>query len=468
MNSKITSSNSSPSLQFLGAAGTVTGSRYLVEAAGQRILVDCGLFQGYKQLRERNWAKFPVEPALIDTVLLTHAHLDHAGYLPALVKQGFAGKILCTEATRGLSELLLPDSAHLQEEEARYAKKKGFSRHTNPLPLYTQEDAATCLTRFETRPFLETQQLAPGISARFIPAGHLLGAAQIALNLDGQRLHFTGDLGRSTDALMKAPAPFEGADVLVCESTYGNRRHPNIDAEAELAPVIQRVVARGGVIVIPAFAIGRTQNLMLHIARLRRSGKIPRVRVYLNSPMAIDATELYHRHHDEHHVTDSECRDMFELPTMVHSVEGSKVLNRQQGPMIIISASGMLTGGRVLHHVVAFGQDPRNAIVLAGFQAGGTRGAALARGEKTLRIFGRDVPIEAEVVAMESFSGHADSEELLAWLRNAPTKPNMTYITHGEPDAAEALRGRIDHELGWRCRVPEQLERVSLDTGAAA
>jgi metallo-beta-lactamase family protein len=468
MNSSTTSSKSQPSLQFLGAAGTVTGSRYLVEAAGQRILIDCGLFQGYKQLRERNWAKFPVAPASIDTVLLTHAHLDHAGYLPALVRQGFTGKILCTEATRELSELLLPDSAHLQEEEARYARKKGYSKHSNPLPLYTQEDAASCLSRFESRPFLETQKVAPGISARFIPAGHVLGAAQIALNLDGRRLHFTGDLGRSSDALMKAPAPFEGADILVCESTYGNRRHPATDPDAELAQVIQRVAGRGGVIVIPAFAIGRAQGLMLHIARLRKQGKIPAVPVYLNSPMAIDATEIYHRHHDEHHVTSAECRDMFELATMVHTVDQSKALNLQRGPMIIISASGMLTGGRVLHHVLAFGQDSRNAILLAGFQAGGTRGAALVRGEKMLRIFGREVPIEAEVVAMESFSGHADSEELLAWLRPAPTPPQMTYITHGEPDAADALRGRIDHELGWRCRVPEQLERVSLDSEAMA
>ena len=461
------SSPASRSLHFLGAAGTVTGSRYLIQAAGQRILVDCGLFQGYKQLRERNWADFPVAPASIDTVLLTHAHLDHAGYLPALVKQGFAGRILCTEATRDLSQLLLPDSGHLLEEQARYAKKKGYSKHANPLPLYTQEDAMTCLTRFDGRPFLEPQALAPGVSARFIPAGHILGAAQIALTIDGRRLHFTGDLGRASDALMKAPAPFEGADVLVCESTYGNRRHPTADAEAELAPVIKRVAARGGVIVIPAFAVGRAQALMLHIARLRQRGEIPRVPVYLNSPMAINATDLYHRHHDEHHVTDAECRDMFELATMVRTVEESKALNMQRGPMIIISASGMLSGGRVLHHLVAFGQDSRNAILLAGYQAGGTRGAALVRGEKSLRIFGQEVPIQAEVVAMESFSGHADSEELLAWLRPAPVTPKMTYITHGEPDAADALRGRIERELGWHCRVPEHLERVPLGGEAA-
>lgn len=450
------------SLQFLGAAGTVTGSRYLLQAGGRRILVDCGLFQGFKQLRERNWAPFPVAPASIDTVLLTHAHLDHADYLPALVRQGFRGRILCTEATRDLSRLLLPDSGHLLEEEARFAKKRGYSKHADPLPLYTEEDADACLKHFDGRPFLEPQPIADGVSACFIPAGHILGAAQIALTLDGKRLHFTGDLGRAADPLMKPPAPFEGADVLVCESTYGNRRHANADAEAELAPVIKRVAARGGVIVIPAFAIGRAQGLMLHIARLRDRGEIPRIPVYLNSPMAIDATDLYHRHHDEHHVTDAECRAMYELATMVRSAEESKALNRQRGPMIIISASGMLSGGRVLHHLKAFGQDSRNAILLAGYQAGGTRGAALIRGERTLRLFGQTVPIKAEVVAMESFSGHADGEELLSWLGTAPP-PDMTYITHGEPDAADALRSRIAHELGWACRVPEHLERVPLD-----
>lgn len=461
----MTTSNGA-TLQFLGAAGTVTGSRYLIEHQGRRILVDCGLFQGYKQLRERNRAGFPVVPASIDTVLLTHAHLDHAGYLPALVKQGFTGRILCTQATFELSQLLLPDSGHLLEEEARYAKRKGYSRHTEPLPLYTEADAMACLKRFDGRPFLEPQTLAPGINARFLPAGHILGAAQIALTLDGHRLHFTGDLGRATDSLMRAPAPFEGADLLVCESTYGNRRHPNADAEAELAPVIKRVAARGGVIIIPAFAVGRAQGLMLHIARLRQRGEIPRVPVFLNSPMAINATGIYHRHHGEHHVTDAECRGMYELATMVRSVEESKALNRRRGPMIIISASGMLSGGRVLHHLQAFGQDSRNAILLAGYQAGGTRGAALVRGERTLRIFGQNVPINAEVVAMESFSGHADSEELLAWLGTAPP-PQMTYITHGEPDAADVLRGRIAHELGWACRVPEHLERVPLEPSVA-
>jgi metallo-beta-lactamase family protein len=454
--------SSTPTLQFLGAASTVTGSRYLVESAGQRILVDCGLFQGYKQLRDRNRADFPVPPDTIDTVLLTHAHLDHSGYLPALVRNGFRGKVICTPATRELCSLLLPDSGHLQEEEARYARKKGFSKHANPTPLYTLEDAKAALERLVAHDFDQEIKVGPGIRARFHPAGHLLGAAQISLEIGGRIVHFSGDLGRTHDPLMRPPVPLQQADVLVCESTYGNRRHARVDAEAELAPVIRRVAARGGVIVIPAFAVGRAQGLMLHIARLRQRGEIRDVPVFLNSPMAIDATDIYHRYHAEHHVTDAECWAMYELATMVRSVEESKALNQRSGPMIIISASGMLTGGRVLHHLEAFAPDSRNAIVLSGYQAGGTRGAALAGGADTLRMFGREVPIRAEVVALESFSGHADADEILAWMGGTSRAPQVTYVTHGEPDAADTLRGRIGRELGWQAHVPEHLERVSV------
>ncbi|WP_147652651.1 MBL fold metallo-hydrolase RNA specificity domain-containing protein [Vulcaniibacterium gelatinicum] len=455
---------SSSTLQFLGAAGTVTGSRYLVEAGGRRILVDCGLFQGYKQLRERNRAPFPVPPDTLDAVLLTHAHLDHSGYLPALVRDGFRGRVLCTPATRDLCALLLPDSAHLLEEEARYARKAGYSRHAEPTPLYTIADAEAALERFEPHDFERDIALAPGVGARFHPAGHLLGAAQIRLEVGGMVVHFSGDLGRPHDPLMRPPRTLQEADVLVCESTYGNRVHPRLDPEAELAPVIRRVAARGGVIVVPAFAVGRAQGVMLQIARLRQRGEIPRVPVFLNSPMAIDATDLYHRYHAEHHVSDAECQAMYELATMVRTVEESKALNRRHGPMIILSASGMLSGGRVLHHLEAFAPDPRNAIVLSGFQAGGTRGAALAGGADRLRMFGREVPIRAEVVVLQSFSGHADADELLAWMGGARRAPAATYVTHGEPDAADTLRGRIRRELGWHARVPEHMERISLDT----
>lgn len=454
---------SDSTLQFLGAAGTVTGSRYLVEANGRRVLVDCGLFQGYKQLRERNWAPFPVDPVSIDTVVLTHAHLDHSGYLPALVKQGFNGRIHCTDGTAALCGLLLPDSGHLLEEEARFAARKGYSKHKEPLPLYTERDAELSLRHLKGHDYEQPVEIAPGMTVRFHPAGHILGAAHVSLDVDGRRLHFSGDLGRQHESLMNPPTPLPACDVLVCESTYGNRAHVAIDQEAELAPIVRRVAARGGVMVIPAFAVGRAQALMLHIARLRHRGEIPPVPVFLNSPMAVDATRLYHQHHAEHHVTEDDCRRMFELATFVNSVEESKALNRRRGPMIIISASGMATGGRVLHHIEAFGPDPRNAIVLSGYQAGGTRGASLAGGAKTLRMFGRDVPIVAEVVQLEGFSGHADAAELLDWMRTAPTPPRMVYVTHGEPDAADALRARIKRELGWQARVPEHLERVSLE-----
>ena len=450
-----------PSLSFLGATGTVTGSRYLIEAKGRRIIIDCGLFQGYKQLRLRNWNPFPVPPKSIDSVLLTHAHLDHSGYLPALVRNGFQGHIHCTPATAELCGLLLPDSGHLQEEEARYAKRKGYSRHANPKPLYTLEDARAALDHFRETAFDKVLDLGDGITARFIPAGHLLGAAQIQVTVDGRTVHFSGDVGRETDPLMHGPRPYPGADILVTESTYGNRVHPQNDPEAELAEVINRVARRGGAIVIPAFAVGRIQGVMLQIARLRAREAIPYIPVYLNSPMGVDATAIYHNHHDEHHVSWEDCKAMFDLAERVRTVEESKELNRRNGPMIIISASGMLAGGRVLHHLVSFGPDPKNAIVLSGFQAGGTRGAVLARGERHLRLFGREIEIRAEVIQLEGISGHADANELLGWMGQAKP-PEMTYVTHGEPDSADALRFRIDHELGWNVRVPEHLERVSI------
>lgn len=458
--------NSPASLQFLGAAGTVTGSRYLLETNGRRVLIDCGLFQGYKQLRDRNRGAFPVPPETIDTVLLTHAHLDHSGYIPALVRDGFRGKVICTPATAELCSLLLPDSGYLQEEEARFAKKRGYSKHADPQPLYTVEDAKVSLEHFVTQDFDAEFNVAGDVRARFLHAGHLLGAAQVSANVAGTTVHFSGDLGRPQDPLMRPPLPLGEADILVCESTYGNRRHPRIDAEAELAPVIRRVAGRGGVIVIPAFAVGRSQGIMLQIARLRQRGEIPAVPVFLNSPMAIDATDIYHRFHDEHHVSLDECRAMYSIATLVRSVEESKALNLRRGPMIIVSASGMLTGGRVLHHLQAFGSDARNAILLSGFQAGGTRGAALAAGADHLRMFGHDVPIRAEVVQLESFSGHADADEILDWMRNARHAPKMTYLTHGEPDSADTLRGRINRELKWQARVPEHLERIDLEQPA--
>ena len=450
-------------LQFLGAAGTVTGSRYLVETNGHRILVDCGLFQGYKQLRDRNRAPFPVPPETIDAVILTHAHLDHSGYIPALIRDGFRGKVICTPATAELCSLLLRDAGYLQEEAARHAKKRGYSKHRNPLPLYTLKDAEASLDHFVINDFDREFEAGDGILARFIPAGHLLGAAQIKIQTGGKTIHFSGDLGRVRDPLMRPPRPLHEADILVCESTYGNRSHTQVDPESELTPILKRVLGGGGVVIIPAFAVGRAQGIMLHIARLQQRQDIPNVPVFLNSPMAIDATEIYHRHHDEHHVTDADCQAMYRLATRVNTPEESKNLNRRTGPMIIISASGMLTGGRVLHHLRAFAGDARNAILLGGFQAGGTRGAALVNGADHLRMFGQDVAIRAEVVQLESFSGHADANEIIDWMRHAERPPEMIYLTHGEPDGADALRFRIKHELQWEARAPEHLETIDLE-----
>ncbi|TFD74964.1 MBL fold metallo-hydrolase [Cryobacterium sp. Sr8] len=451
---------SDSTLRFLGAADTVTGSRYLVESGDRRVLIECGLFQGYKLLRDRNRLPFPVPPESIDAVVLTHAHLDHSGYLPALVRDGFAGPIYSTVGTAELCSLVLPDSGHLLEEEASYSKKRGSSRHTNPRALYTVADAVRSLESFRVRDFDQELDLGPSLRATFIPAGHILGAAQIRLDVAGTAVHFTGDLGRADDPLMKPPRALGAVDVLVAESTYGDRKHAGADPEEELGAVIRRVAQRGGVVMIPAFAVGRSESVLLHLSRLRAAGAIPDIPIYLNSPMAIDASEVYRRHAEEHRLTPDEFRDMYRLATLVHSVDESKLLNLRGGPMIIISASGMLTGGRILHHVIAYGSDRRNAIILTGYQAGGTRGAALLRGEDHLRIYGRDVPIKAEVVALESMSAHADSDGVIEWMRAAPRPPAMTYLTHGEPASADTLRVRIKRELGWNARVPEHLESI--------
>ncbi|HWL63218.1 MAG TPA: MBL fold metallo-hydrolase [Steroidobacteraceae bacterium] len=450
-------------LRFLGATGTVTGSRYLVEHEGMRVLVDCGLFQGYKQLRLRNWGNFPVPPDSIDAVILTHAHLDHSGYLPRLVRKGFRGRIYCTPPTEALSEVLLADSGRLQEEEAGYASRKKSSRHAQPLPLYSEADAKACMASFTARETGAEFALGRDLSFSLLPAGHLLGAAQVRMRVGRKVLHFSGDIGRDNDLLMPPPAPLGEVDALVCEATYGNRQHPAVDVADEIAAVVQRVAARGGVIVIPAFAVGRTQELLVHLDRLRRNGAIPALPVFVNSPMAQAATEVHRRFCGGLRLSAEECQRISEFATPTRTVEESKALNGLQGPAIIISASGMLTGGRVLHHVAAYGPDRRNAIVLAGFQAAGTRGARLAAGERSLRIFGTDVPINAEVVNLQGLSAHADRDGVLRWVQRAARPPGMVYVTHGEPEAADALRYSLEHQLGIPARVPEHLETVSIE-----
>ena len=455
-------------LAFLGAAGTVTGSRTLVEHGGARLLVDCGLFQGYKPLRLRNWAPFPLDPAALDGIVLTHAHLDHSGYLPRLVRLGFRGRIWCTPGTAALCRILLPDSARLLAEEAEYANRRGSSRHHPAEPLYDEHDVVLALKQLREVDVHEAFAPVDGVQARFRRQGHILGAAAATLEHDGMRVVFSGDIGRPHDAVMQAPEPPDEADWIVMEATYGNRRHAGVDVEAELSEALRPVLARGGVAVIPAFAVGRAQVLLHAIARLQQEGRIPDAPVYLNSPMASSVTALYRRFPDDHRLDAAALAELDRNTHIINSVEESKALNRRKGPMIIVSASGMATGGRVLHHLIAFASDPRNAIVLSGYQAGGTRGASLAAGARTLRIYGQDVSVKAQVVQIEAASGHADADELVEWLRSAPRPPRGVFIVHGEPDAADALRVRIEHELGWPAHVPEYLERADLATGIGA
>lgn len=450
-------------LQFCGATGTVTGSRYLVTHVGRPLLVDCGLFQGYKQLRQRNWARLPFDPVTTGAVVLTHAHLDHSGYLPLFVRQGFKGPIYCTAATRDLCRILLPDSGRIQEEDAERANRRHYSRHSPALPLYTEADALAALEQFETREYETAFEPVPGIEATLSPAGHLLGSAMVQLGDGHRRLLFTGDLGRLQDLIMRPPVSRPAADVMVVESTYGNRVHDATDPARVLGAVIRRVSARGGVVIVPAFSVGRTQTLLWCLHRLRAQGDIPAaLPIYLNSPMAIDATSIYRRHHREHRLSAQECSAMCGVARMVNTVEDSRALNRRRGPMVIVSASGMATGGRVVHHLKAFAPDPANAIVLTGFQAGGTRGAALLEGADSLKIHGEYVPVRAEVVSIDNLSAHADSAEILAWLAATPDVPHQVYVTHGEPAAADALRHRIEEQLRWKCCVPEYLETVDV------
>lgn len=454
-------------LTFLGAADTVTGSRYLLSGDDARVLVDCGLFQGYKVLRARNRSPFPVPASSIDAVVLTHAHLDHSGYVPALVRGGFQGRVYASEGTVELCRIMLLDSAHLMEEEARHAARHGCSRHADPQPLYTVEDATRALEHFVAVPEDEEFSVADGISARLVPAGHILGAMSAYVGIQGRTVCVSGDLGRPDDPLMRPPRPFEGADILIAESTYGNRAHVAEDPEDRLGDVVRRTLRRGGVVLIPAFAVGRTETVLLHLSRLLDSGRIPEAPIYVNSPMAVSVADVYRRHPAEHRLDAQELERLYSIADEVRSVDESKLLNLRGGPMIIVSASGMLAGGRILHHLQAYGPDPRNAIVLTGFQAAGTRGSHLLDGERTLRVYGQDVPIRAEVVDIGSMSAHADADEVIGWMRGAPRPPETVYVTHGEPAAADALRLRVERELGWRARVPEHLEEIRLEPGSS-
>jgi metallo-beta-lactamase family protein len=462
-------------LTFLGAAGSVTGSKYLVEAAGKRLLVDCGLFQGTSELKARNWKSLPVDPKTFDYVMLTHAHLDHTGWLPVLVKSGYRGPIFANPATIELTTILLKDSAHLQQEDALHAQTHKYSHHENPQALYVPEDVDPVLKLLKPMPRSGGFDISPEFHVVSYDAGHILGSSSLELTITegGKKIVvvFSGDIGRYNQVILKDPAtPSSNADVLICESTYGDREHEAGDPGEVLAQIVNRVVKRGGSIVIPAFAIGRTQSFMYYLKQLEDQQRIPRVPVYVDSPMALNATQLYVKHTEDHDLVfaQEEGSDGKGDPLNVHvfhlasSVEDSKAINNVKTPCIIISASGMITGGRVLHHLAQRLPDPRNAVILAGFQAEGTRGRALQEGAKSVNIYGDVVPVGAEIVTMGQFSAHAGKSELLRWLAALPAPPKQTYLTHGEPQAAQALQAAIQDKFKWKAAVARYLDTVTL------
>lgn len=443
-------------LTFLGATETVTGSKYLLEHENKKILIDCGLFQGPKELRLRNWGDLPLNPDSIDAVLLTHAHIDHSGYIPKLVKAGFTGPVYCSEATLDLCKILLPDSGHLQEEDAEAANREGWTKHHPALPLYTEKDARECLKYFKPLPFGQTYNLGRDLSFMFHRAGHILGAAFIRISDGYTSILFSGDIGRLHNPVMKPPAKIQDADYLVVESTYGDRLHNADDPTEDIEKIVRRTVARGGTLVIPAFAVGRAQMLLYHFYILKSERRIPNIPVYLDSPMAINATDLLHRHMNDHRLSPEECAAVCNVATYTRTVAESKAIseNNNSMPKVIISASGMATGGRVLHHLKHYIGDPRNTILLAGFQAAGTRGDRLARGEKEIKIHGHLWPVRAEIVKLDNMSAHADYSEILTWLENFSSPPRRVFVTHGELEAAQAMKEKIEERFEWNVTVP--------------
>lgn len=454
-----------PILTFLGATGTVTGSRFMIETSRACVLVDAGLYQGVADLRRRNWEQSVPDAATIDAVVLTHAHLDHSGYLPRLARDGFHGDIHCTRETGELAAVVLRDSAHLQEEDAAYANHAGYSRHAPALALYGEKDVANMLHQFRAAAYGERVQVAPGVHVTLHPAGHILGSATALLEADGARVLFSGDLGRPEHPLVAPASPPPAAEVVVVESTYGDRRHTPADPEL-LATAIDRTLDREGTVLVPAFAVDRTELVLMELKRLMSTGRIPQVPVYVDSPMALETLRIYRRalHDPELVRTDLGPGDPFDPGHLVaaRSAAESERLNRPTEPCIIVSASGMAAGGRVLHHLAHQLPDARNTVVLTGYQAIGTRGRQLLEGARVVKIHGSYVPVRAEVVQLGDFSVHADSDEILAWLRKLPREPDTVYVVHGEPPASKALVDRITDELGWCATAPHYQERVRL------
>jgi len=462
-----------PTLQFLGGAGTVTGSKFVLEAGGTRVMIDCGLFQGLKELRLRNWETLPINPASISRVVLTHAHIDHTGYLPRLIRDGFAGPVHATSATADLLKIMLPDSGRLQEEDAEYASRKGFSKHRPPLPLYTEREANAALKHVSPSKYEATVQLSKVMTARFIPAGHILGSSFAAVDISekgspSMKVLFSGDLGRYNQPILNDPAQVLEADYLLVESTYGNRLHDRTDPKEELAAIINRTAERGGKIIIPAFALGRTQLLVYYLRELEDEARIPILPIAVDSPMGVDVTRLYSRHHEDHDFDMERLENVKRNPLatrnfgLVQGRAGSKALDAQKGPAIIISASGMATGGRVLHHLAQYLPDPASTVILVGYQAAGTRGRRLHDGEKEIKIHGEWVSVNAQVESMGSLSAHADSGEIMRWLKGFNRPPRATFIVHGETDGSRALHEKIVNELGWNAMIPTHDEVVEL------
>jgi metallo-beta-lactamase family protein len=456
-------SQSTPfTISFLGAAETVTGSRYLVESETSRVLVDCGLFQGYKKLRQRNWAEPSFTAAALDAIVLTHAHLDHSGYLPRLLNAGFQGPVYCTPGTRDLLQVLLPDAGHLQEEEAKLAAKLGYSKHGTPLPLFTREDGERALSLLRTHDYGERFAITPQVTGRFSRAGHIIGSASLQLSLPETSIGFSGDVGRPRESIMSPPAPLEACEHLVVESTYGDRRHSAEPVLEQLAAVVQATIARGGALVIPAFAVGRAQHVLYLLSQLRKAGKTVGLPIFLDSPMAIDATNIFRQHPEDHALSAEECREMCSIAHYASTPDQSKAIDATDGPLVVVSASGMATGGRVLHHLNRFLPDAKNTVLLVGYQSAGTRGRALADGAEELKIHGRYVPVRARVEQIDGLSAHADYTEIIDWLRGSGVHPARVFVTHGEPAAADAMRRQLRDRLGWEAVVPDHGARFPL------
>jgi metallo-beta-lactamase family protein len=460
--------DTSATLTSLGGVGTVTGSRHLIEVDGSSILLDCGLFQGLKELRERNWAPFPFDAASLDAVVITHAHLDHCGYLPRLVKQGFRGAVHVTYDTGKLMSVVLPDSGRLLEEEAGYANKRGYSRHRPALALYTEDDAWSALELLHPVGFDEPIAVAPGIEATFQPAGHILGSAVTRLRVDDVTMVASGDLGRQRHPFLRAPARIGDADWVMVESTYGDRHHDSADSVDQLADVINRTADRGGVVVIPAFAVDRTEVLLFHLHRLAQERRLPNIPIFVDSPMALAGLTIYRAALADGAL---DVRDEFRGHAGILDVarleevldtEGSKALGRRGGSAVIIAGAGMASGGRVVHHLTRLLPDSRNSVVLVGFQAAGTRGRQLLEGATSVKIHGQYVRVRAEICDLTGFSVHADADELVGWLRTAEREPQGVFVVHGEPEASKALAGRVERELDWTSVRPEMGERLSL------